>query len=90
MPRPNWIKGGESVDVLYIGVFGDVATHKYYPVEIEVITINPIRARITRRYDGYSDLWMAWHWLLNTLAEMLPEHDIHLFSNTLTGKEVIS
>jgi hypothetical protein len=77
------------VESYYLGILVDATGSKFYPVEIEPITLNPFRCKIVSKYAPKISFEYAWVWWMGFMIDVHPKKDLHFFTNPITEKEVV-
>lgn len=76
------------MDSYYLGVLiGDDG--KFYPVDVEPLTLNPLRCKIRAKCNSKISFEYAWAWWMAFMSDVHPKKDLHFFTNPITMKEVV-
>jgi len=76
------------VEIYYLGILNDVVGRVFCPVELEVITIRPLRCRVINELNPQRSI-VAARAKINMLAGLSTDKDVYIFSKPLTREEIL-
>ncbi len=76
------------MEIYYLGILNDVIGRAFCPVELEVLTTNPLRCRILNELNPQRSI-VAARAKINMLAGLATDRDVYIFSKPLTTEEIV-
>lgn len=74
--------------IYHLGILHDVVGRTFSPVELEVITINPLRCKVINELNPQTTLTAA-RYKVTMLVSLCTDRDVYVFSKPLTKEEVL-